>query len=151
MWCSGSIKGQKIWRCAIYAARSRSLMASSPLGFSSVSRHCGVVSPMGGIQTNHCVLGNFQTSPILFRDVYVSPVHVGRCGLIYLKWVGLSAKEQIRCYHRFSSSCTCAVRSTLLPSAVSSALYNLLNITVAPDISGTALCSKPKIQNHFCL
>ena len=151
MWCSGSIKGQNIFRCTMYDAISRSLVVRSLVELSSISRHCLVVSPMGSLHTNHCPLENFQTPPIPFRDVSIAPVHVGRWDMISLKWVGLLARERIRCHHRLSLLCTCEVTSTLLPSEVFIAFCNLLNIPVAPGTIGMALYRKPKIRNHFCV
>ena len=114
MYCIGSIKVQKIWRCPIYAASSRLVMVRFPICFSSTSRHCTVVSPMGGLNTNHFLFRLLQTPNIPFRHASVPPINVGRCGLIYLKCVGLSAREQLNFRHRFSSLFTCAARNTLL-------------------------------------
>ena len=71
--------------------------------------------------TNHFLLGILQATPIHFRGASVAPVHVGLCGLVSLKFVGLSSREQIRCCYRFSTLYTCAARSTFFPSAVFSA------------------------------
>ena len=89
--------------------------------------------------------------PIPFRDVSVALVHVVGCGLFPLKWVVLSARDWKFYPNRFSLSCTCAVRSTILSLAVFRAWYDLLKIPVDPDISGTDIRCKPKSQNHFHL
>ena len=72
IYCNGSIKGQKMWRHAGYAARSRFLMVRSPLGFYSVNKCCVVVYPTGRLYINHCPLGIMKNPPIPSSDTYVA-------------------------------------------------------------------------------
>ena len=135
----------------MYAAISRPLMMRALLEFSSVSICCDVVSPMVSLHTKHSRLEFCRRLQFLstIRPSLLSMWEWG--GLISIKCVGISARQIIRFRHRFCSSCTCAVRSTLLTSEVLRACYNLLNISTTTCIDGMALRIKPKSRNHSCL
>ena len=64
-----------------------------PLGFSSMSIHFSVFSPTESLHKNHCPLGIWNISPIYLMDASVSPLQVGGCGMISLKYAGLLANE----------------------------------------------------------
>ena len=54
----------------------------------------------------HSPEGLWQTPPILVREASVAPIHVGRCGLISLRCVGLAANDATRWRHTVISSWT---------------------------------------------
>ena len=77
------------------------LMVRYPWGLSSVSNIFGIFSPTGSLHTNNFPLGLWHTTPIPMSDAYVALFQVDSCGLIYLKCVGLIAKEVIKFCHGF--------------------------------------------------
>ena len=87
----------------MYAASSKLLMVKNPWGFSSerildfmavlnVSRH-----------TCHSPEGLCQTPPMPVREASVAPIHVGGCGMVSRRCVGLAANDATRWRHTVSS------------------------------------------------
>ena len=87
------------------------------------------------------------------RDASVAPIHVGGCGLIYLRYVGLVANDANRWCHKVSSAWTGVYRFIRRSLAILSACWRRVNIPVAPDMAGTVLCRVPsslcqRIREH---
>ena len=102
--CSGAIRGAKMLRWAMYAASSRSLMVKNPFGFSSMRMlDCMVVLNVSRHKC-HSPDGLYQTLSMPVREAYVVLIHVGGCGLISLRCVGLVANNAIIWRHKISSA-----------------------------------------------
>ena len=82
MWPSGAMCGSKMWRWAMYAASSRSLMVKNPLGFLSARMWDRMAVPNVSRYMCHSPDGLYQTTPIPVREASVAPIHVGGCGMI---------------------------------------------------------------------
>ena len=74
---SGAMRGAKRGRWAIYAASSRSLMVRKPLGFTSVRMWARMAVLNVSRHTCQSPFGLRQTPPMLVREAYVAPIHVG--------------------------------------------------------------------------
>ena len=77
------------------------------------------------------------------REASVAPIHVGGCGLISRRCVGLVANDATKWRHMVSYSCTGVVRFTLRPFAVFNACWRQVNIPAAPDMANTVLRKAP--------
>ena len=77
MCSSGAMRGAKMWRSEIYAARSRSLMVNVPFGLLSVRIwDCMVVLNVRRHMC-HSPDGLYQTPTMSVREASVAPIHVG--------------------------------------------------------------------------
>ena len=81
------------------------------------------------------------------REVSIATIHVGLCGLISLRYVGLVAIDATRWRHKVSSACTGVDRFTRRPLAVLRAFWRRVNIPAALAMVGTVLHKVPSI---FC-
>ena len=93
MYSSGAMRGANRCRWAMYAARSRSLMVRNPVGFVSVRMWVRMAVLNISHHTCHSPFGLQQTSPMPVREAFVAPIHVGGCGRISRRCVGLVAND----------------------------------------------------------
>ena len=70
-------------------------------------------------------------------------IHVGGCGLISLRCVGLVANNMTRWRHKVSSAWTGVERFIRRPFAVLSACWRRVNISTNPAMAGTVLLRVP--------
>ena len=96
MCSSRAMCGANICRWAMYAAILRSLMVKNPLGFSSVRMWDRMVVLNVSRHTCQSLDGLYQTPPMLVREASVAPIHVGGCGLISRRCIGLVANDATR-------------------------------------------------------
>ena len=93
MCSSGAMRGANRCRWAMYATSSRSLMVKNPLGFSSVRMWARTAVLNVSCHTCQYPFGLKQTPPMPVREASVAPIHVGGCGLISRRCVGLVAND----------------------------------------------------------
>ena len=96
----------------MYAASYRLLIVRYPSGLLSVRRRCLVEMSMANIHMCHSLVEMRHTPPTPSRDASVSPIQVGSLGRISRRRVGISARNAIRCRHKFSLSWTTMVMLT---------------------------------------
>ena len=77
-----------------------------------------MVVPNVSLHTCHSPEGLWQNMPMPVKEASVAPIHVGGCGLIYRRCVGLAANDTTRWRHRVSSSWTGVERFIRCPFAV---------------------------------
>ena len=77
------------------------------------------------------------------REAPVAPIHVGGCGLISLRCVGLVDNDAIRWRHKVSSAWTGGDRFIWHLFAVLSACWMKVNILATPAMAGTVLRRVP--------
>ena len=118
MCSSDAVRGAKRWRWVMYAASSKSLMVKNPWGFSSVRML--VFMAMLNVSRHTCNSpdGLCQTPPMPMMETSVAPIHVGECGLISCKCVGLAANDATRWRHTVSSLRTGVDRFIRRPFAI---------------------------------
>ena len=76
--CSrGAIREAKMWRWAMYAARSKLLVVKNPFGFLSVRMWACMEVLNVSRHMCHSPDRLYQTLPMLVREVSVAPIHVG--------------------------------------------------------------------------
>ena len=73
----------------------------------------------------------------------MAPIYVGRCGLIYLRCVGIANNDATRWLHKVSSTWTGVYRFIRRPFAVLSACWRRVNVPAAPSTVGTVLHRVP--------
>ena len=96
MCSSGAMRGANRCRWAMYAASLRSLMVRNPVGFTSVRMWARMAVLNVSRHTCQSPFGLRQTPPMPVREASVAPIHVGRCGLISRRCVGLVANDAAR-------------------------------------------------------
>ena len=96
MCLSGAMCGAKRWRWVMYTYRSRSLMVRNPLGLSSVRMLARMVVLNVIHHTCQSPDGMYHPLPMPVREASVSPIHVGGCGLISRRCVGLVDNDATR-------------------------------------------------------
>ena len=96
MCSSGAMRGAKRCRWEMYAASSRSLMVRNPVGLVSVRMWARMAVLNVSRHTCQSPFGLRQTPPMLVREASVAPIHVGGCGLILRRCVGLVANDATR-------------------------------------------------------
>ena len=96
MCSSGAMRGANMCRWAMYATSLRSLMVRNPVGFASMRMWERMV--MLNVSQHMCQspFGLQQTPPMPVREAYMAPIHVGGCGLILRRCVGLVANDATR-------------------------------------------------------
>ena len=77
------------------------------------------------------------------REVSVEPIHVGECGLISLRCVGLVANDATRWRHKVSFAWTGVDRFIRRPLGVLSVCWRQVNIFSAPAMAETVLNRVP--------
>ena len=87
----------------MYTARFKSLMVKKPWGFSLVRMLACMAVLNFFHHTCHSPEGLWQTLPIPVREASVAPIHVGGCGLISRRCMGLAANDATRWRHTVSS------------------------------------------------
>ena len=123
MWSSGAIRGEKMWRWEMYAASSRSLMVNITFGLFSVRMWSRMAVMNISRNTCHYPDGLYQTPPIPVREASVAPIHMGGCGLIYLRCIGLVTNDATRWLHNVSYSWTGVDRFIRWPLAILSVCW----------------------------
>ena len=93
MCLSGAMRGANRFRWAMYAARSRLLMVRNPLGFSSVRMWARMAVLNVSRHICQFPFGLQQNPPMPVREASMAPIHVGGCGLILRRCVGLIAND----------------------------------------------------------
>ena len=88
------------------------------------------------------------------REASVAPIHVGGCGRISRRYVGLVASDATRWRHTVNSSLTGGVILILRPFAFFNACCRRVNIPAAPAIAGTVLLRVPsslcqRLREHW--
>ena len=107
----------------MYAASSRSLMVKNTWVLSSVRMlACKAVLNVSR-HTCHSPDGIYQNLPILVREASMAPIHVGVCGLIPIRCVGMAANNETILRHKVSSVWTGVDRFIWRPFAVLSACW----------------------------
>ena len=127
----------------MYAASSKSLMVNVPFGFLSVRMWSRMAVLNVSHYTCHSPDGLWQTLPMMVREVSVATIHVGGCGLISLRYVGLVANDATRWRHKVSSAWTGVDSFIRQPLAVLSAYWRRVNIPAAPVMAGMVLHRVP--------
>ena len=90
----------------MYAASSRSLMVNIPFGFLSVRMWDRMAVLNVSRHTCHSPDGIKQNQSIPLREASVAKIHVGGCGLMYLRCIGMVANDATRWRHDVSSAWT---------------------------------------------
>ena len=90
----------------MYAVSSRLFIIKKPSRFSSVVMLARMVVLNDSHHMCHYLKGMHQKPPMPVRDTSVPPIHVGGLGLIYLRWVVVSARESMRCRNSVRSAWT---------------------------------------------
>ena len=96
MCSSGAMRGKNRCRWAMYAASSRSLMVSNPVGFASVRMWARMTVLNVSCHTCQYPFGLRQTPPIPVREASVALIYVVGCGSILRRCVGLVANYATR-------------------------------------------------------
>ena len=92
--CTGYIKGEKMWRCATYVSRFRSLMVRSLIGLYSVNKRFELVDSTGSIHKKYFPLGIHKNPPIPSRILSIAPIPMGGEVIFPLSgWVWLVGSE----------------------------------------------------------
>ena len=118
----------------MYAASSKSLMVKNPWGFSSLISMDRMAVLNVSRHTCHSPEGIWQIPSIPVRESSVVPIHVGGCGLISLRCIGLVANDATRWRNKISSECTSVYRFIRHPFAVLGACWRRVKIPATPDM-----------------
>ena len=103
MCSSCAMRGAKMWRWVMYAASSKSFMVKNPWGFSLVRMLSCMAVLNVSRHTCHSPEGVCQTPPMPVREASVALIHVGGCGFISCRCIGLAANGATRWHHTVSS------------------------------------------------
>ena len=118
-------------------------MVKKPWGFLSARMLARMAVLNVRRHTCHSHDGLYQTPSMPVREAPVAPIHVGRCGLISLRCVGLVNNDVTRWRHKVSSAWTGGDRFIRRLFAVLSACWRQVNILAFPAMVGTVLLRVP--------
>ena len=92
----GAMRGANRCRWTMHAASLRLLMVRNPLGFASARMWARMAVLNVSCHRCQSLSRLLQTPPMPVREASMAPIHVGVCGLISRRCVGLVANDATR-------------------------------------------------------